>query len=322
MEEVTIPKASIIIPCFNAQATVERAIASAVTQCDGDVEILAVDDWSTDDTPLLLSDLASRDSRVTLLHTKANAGPGGARNVGLEHAGGDWVAMLDADDYFLPDRLSGLIESASENGLGLAFDNMTAFDPRTGHPWRDLFPAIPTGIMDWRFFLKHANPLGRWRPGILKPVIQRSFLGDTRYRDGLRYGEDMTFAAMLLLKGPAYFCDIPRYRYSMSRGRQVEDQFSKTSRQTERLLLAHNTLLDWARENCASNRELIYMVERNCSAVKKRSDWVRFRELVRIGKPLFALRLALRSPFVIRIAWSRALAALKLPVNLPPAQDA
>ena len=94
-------KVSVIIPCYRAEATLRRAVASALEGAPADLQLLLVEDGSPDGTGALCDQLAAGDARITALH-RPNGGAGAARNTGLEAAQGDWVLFLDADDELLP----------------------------------------------------------------------------------------------------------------------------------------------------------------------------------------------------------------------------
>jgi len=93
-------KISIIIPVYNCGAYLEQCLASVQNQTLQEIEILCIDDGSTDSSLSILEKCAGKDSRI-MIHTQANMGAGYARNVGLRKAKGKYVAFLDADDYYL-----------------------------------------------------------------------------------------------------------------------------------------------------------------------------------------------------------------------------
>lgn len=99
---------SVIMPCFNAQTFVEQAVRSALDQDYGDVELIVVNDGSTDASAEILARLAAEyPSRMTVVHQQ-NQGHVPAKNTGLKHAQGAYVAFLDADDYWSRDCMSKL----------------------------------------------------------------------------------------------------------------------------------------------------------------------------------------------------------------------
>jgi glycosyltransferase involved in cell wall biosynthesis len=104
---------SVIIPCFNAAATLERAVESCLAQPEA-VEIIVVDDASTDDSAEIAARLASRDQRVVLHRMDKNGGPARARNRGARLACQPLLSFLDADDEYLPDALSGVVKNLAD----------------------------------------------------------------------------------------------------------------------------------------------------------------------------------------------------------------
>ncbi|WP_182252725.1 glycosyltransferase family 2 protein [Microbacterium esteraromaticum] len=107
-----MPRTSIILPGFNAFATVERAIGSVLAQHDEDIELIMVDDGSTDRTPHIMRSVA--DPRVRVIEHAANRGISAARNSGLDAATGEFIVFLDADDSWEPDFLLRMHEARGE----------------------------------------------------------------------------------------------------------------------------------------------------------------------------------------------------------------
>lgn len=103
------PKVSVLMPVWNAAATVARAVASVRGQTSADWEIIAVDDGSTDATPAILRELAHAEPRLQVI-TRAHEGLVPALNTGLAAARGEFIARLDADDEALPERLAAQVE--------------------------------------------------------------------------------------------------------------------------------------------------------------------------------------------------------------------
>jgi glycosyltransferase involved in cell wall biosynthesis len=111
---------SVIIPVYQGEGCVADAIDSALNQTHEDIEILAIDDGSTDGTWPLLQSI--RDSRVRAF-SQENAGASTARNLGLTHATGEYIAFLDADDCWLPDKLEREIATleGAQSQIGIAY---------------------------------------------------------------------------------------------------------------------------------------------------------------------------------------------------------
>lgn len=107
--------ASVIVPAWNAERHLREAVTSALNQTHHTLEVIVVNDGSTDGTAALAEQLAREDSRVRVVH-QDNAGVGAARNRGIAEARGEFVAPLDADDFWYPEKLSLQIRSLEEKG--------------------------------------------------------------------------------------------------------------------------------------------------------------------------------------------------------------
>ncbi len=92
------PKVSVIVPVYNVAPYLSECLESLVNQTYRNLEIIVVNDGSTDDSPVICEQWRERDSRIKLIH-KQNAGLGEARNTGLEHVTGEYVGFVDSDDY-------------------------------------------------------------------------------------------------------------------------------------------------------------------------------------------------------------------------------
>jgi glycosyltransferase involved in cell wall biosynthesis len=118
---VTAPRVSVIVPVYNAGAYLTEALRSVALQTHGDLEIVVVDDGSTDPRTLAALDVAARDPRTTV-HRVANGGPARARNLGIERSRGAYVLPLDADDYLAPTFLEKTVALLdADPALGVAY---------------------------------------------------------------------------------------------------------------------------------------------------------------------------------------------------------
>ena len=112
---------SVVMPCYNAAPFVREAVECVMGQTRGDVELIVVDDGSTDASRDLLHTLAAAHApRMQVLH-QDRKGPYPARNLGLRHAGGSLIAFLDADDYLSPDCLEKLAAALDETDADIAY---------------------------------------------------------------------------------------------------------------------------------------------------------------------------------------------------------
>ncbi|MCE5324002.1 glycosyltransferase family 2 protein [bacterium] len=114
-----MPVVSVVMPVYNTQKYLEEALDSILAQSFDDFELIAVDDGSTDGSTAILDRYSQKDSRMHVLH-QDNSGISAARNNGMRHARGNYIAVMDSDDICLPDRLSrqvALMEKHPEVGL-------------------------------------------------------------------------------------------------------------------------------------------------------------------------------------------------------------
>ena len=93
---------SVIVPVYNAAPWLRRCLDSICCQSYSNLEILCINDGSTDNSAVILDEYAAKDNRIRVI-TQQNAGLSAARNAGLENATGEWVTGVDADDYITPD---------------------------------------------------------------------------------------------------------------------------------------------------------------------------------------------------------------------------
>jgi glycosyltransferase involved in cell wall biosynthesis len=202
--------ASIIIAAKNAEPFIHIALASALNQTMTDLEVIVINDGSSDATAEVVRRFQHSDSRVILLDNPQSLGVSAARNRGLDIAKGDWIAVLDADDAFALDRLATMIEQAEERNLDLLADNMLFRELGTSAAGHVAYPN------DWMTDTRHltlADLLERDRPGsehpmfgYIKPLMRRRFLNDARlrYRDDVWCAEDFLLYAEAILKGAAF----------------------------------------------------------------------------------------------------------------------
>jgi glycosyltransferase involved in cell wall biosynthesis len=122
-----MPKVSIIIPVYNVEKYLAECLDSVIGQTLRDIEIICVDDGSTDRSPEILDEYAKKDSRIIVTHQK-NAGPGPARNVGLDLAKSEYIAFLDSDDVMKTTLCEKTVQVADRENA-----DMTYFLYETNH---------------------------------------------------------------------------------------------------------------------------------------------------------------------------------------------
>ena len=214
-------RVSVVMAAFNAEAFLHGAYRSVCAQTLPAAEIVVVDDASTDRTASLVQRLAARDGRVRLLRAPCNAGPAAARNLALEAATGDWLAVMDCDDFMHPARLEATARVAEAHGADVVLDNAVLLDPAGFGAIAAVTPPHGDAVtLDLASYLRRImwgrNHVGI---GILKPVLRREWLlrSGVRYREHLRHGED-SFLMLDCLRGGArvVLSPQPTYFYTMA----------------------------------------------------------------------------------------------------------
>lgn len=127
----SLPSVSVIIPVYNAEKYLRQCLDSIVTQTLKDIEIICVDDESTDASPLILQEYANKDPRVSVIRQK-NAGAGAARNTGMHQAKGAYLSFLDADDFFEPVLLEELYLRAIQARADIVICRAKYYDNKSG----------------------------------------------------------------------------------------------------------------------------------------------------------------------------------------------
>lgn len=124
-------KLSVIIPIYNVENYLEKCLDSVCNQSLRDIEIICINDGSTDNSLNILKDYASKDPRIKII-SKENSGQATARNLGIKEAQGEYIAFVDADDFIEHDMFEKLYSKAKNNNLDIAMCKIATYDNQTG----------------------------------------------------------------------------------------------------------------------------------------------------------------------------------------------
>ncbi len=127
-EQNTQPLVSVVMPAYNAQAFIEEAIASVAAQTVTDWELIVVDDGSQDQTCQIVEELAKKDPRIRLSVNEKNMGAAGTRNRGMDLSRGEYIALLDSDDYWYPQFLEKLLTCARSTQADIVYCSYALVD--------------------------------------------------------------------------------------------------------------------------------------------------------------------------------------------------
>ncbi len=225
--------ATVVIPTFNAEATLPRAVRSALDQTLRDIEVIVVDDASTDSSWQLITELMSEDTRVRAIRHKKNDGKPAAMNRAIDVAQGRWLAVLDADDWYHAERLSSLLNLAEQWRSDMVADNQFLYDAQADHLVCSAWPREDS-VWELTFddFLIGSDAYENFNLGMLKPILRVDFMRrmGRAYEEKARQGEDFLHLLQFYLSGGrAVISDTPYYYYTQPFG-SISHQWSQPTR--------------------------------------------------------------------------------------------
>ena len=182
------PKVSVIIPAYNMEGYICDTLRSLTSQTFQDFEALIIDDGSADRTGELVTTFIQKDSRFRLLR-KVNGGLSSARNFGIHHAKGEYIALLDGDDLYLPNKLATHLEILDRNpSVGVVYSASQALRDDGTPTWLTISgkPLYPNSLRS----LLCKNFVGHGSNGIFRKEIIAE-IGD--FDESLKSVEDLDF---------------------------------------------------------------------------------------------------------------------------------
>lgn len=151
-----MPLVSVIIPAYNRERTLRRAVESALEQTVQDIEVIVVDDASNDNTAKVAQGLALSDARIRLIQNACNRGAQAARNTGARAATGEWLSFFDSDDWMLPTSIEARLTLARKQNVKVVHSD--AFVLGQGQN-RALFGVPPLSGSIYTALLRAPGPL-------------------------------------------------------------------------------------------------------------------------------------------------------------------
>ena len=133
---------SVIMPAYNAGKTVRKSVESVMAQTEKEWELIAIDDGSSDDTADILAALAASDGRIRFFRNGENRGVSYTRNRAVGLAEGEWIAFLDSDDQWLPEKLQKQLAWAAEYPEMVICYTASAFTDEAGKAYQYVMPAV------------------------------------------------------------------------------------------------------------------------------------------------------------------------------------
>lgn len=274
------PKVSVVVPVYNLEFYVERCLESLARQTFQEIEVLVVNDGSTDDSQLIIDEYVARHPGLFKSFVKPNGGHGAACNYGIERATGEYLMIVDGDDHLDHDTIAYMYEKAVETGADLLIGNLRyCYSDRT-----ETFKPLPfegERALDEKdrdlLFENWATPCGR--------LYKRSLFEDpdVRLLPGVFFADANFAPKSYLVAERIHYVDRELYNYDITRPTQSMKQ---TNRRILDIVPSLVDMLEFYRKKGAfeENRtRLMRYVVRHCVSwvekVKRLSDYSKLRAL-------------------------------------------
>ncbi|MEZ8859698.1 glycosyltransferase family 2 protein [Vibrio sp. 10N.247.311.51] len=210
-------KVSIIVPTHNVSAFIQETIDSVKAQSYTNWELIVVDDCSSDNTFDILERIAATDSRIIILSNEFNSGAGEARNKGICVSKGRYIAFLDSDDLWMPDKLSKQICFMSKNNAAIS---------HTSYSFVDESSVIRKGYVKVSKAVDLFDNLKRTEIGTSTAIIDTSIIGRNFRFSPMRARQDIKLWVELLGKGYlSHGLDEPLVKYRVRAGSVSSNKF-------------------------------------------------------------------------------------------------
>lgn len=208
------PSVSVVIPAYNAEATIRETLDSLLRQTCRDVEIVVIDDGSTDATARIVEQVASHSEIPLRLTRQSNLGRAAARNRGVDEAAGEFLGFVDADDTVEPTMFEKLLAKAEETAADMVVCEYADIDSATGlvtYTYREGDASLYGGSV-----LEHPGLLSSIAGSVCNKIVRRSLFGEVRF-PAHRDFEDL--ATVFRLMGEARRIEkVPEVLYAYKRG--------------------------------------------------------------------------------------------------------
>lgn len=184
-----MPSVSVIVPVFNAEAFLEKCLASLACQTLNDLEIIFIDDHSSDGSLNILRKWSAQDDRIKVHSFPGNRGPSAARNAGLDAAAGEYIGFVDSDDFVDPGFFEKLYKAATAGKADVAKGTLMNHDPRKGTSYLKEIFNLNHRIRQHKawFFMTYTSAIYRTE------MLRRHGI---RFNEDLRFFEDPHFSIM------------------------------------------------------------------------------------------------------------------------------
>ena len=280
-------KVSIIIPVYNTEKYLNECLDSVVNQTLEDIEIICVNDGSTDNSLNILESYAKNDDRIKIISQK-NSGQGCARNKGLSCAQGDYIYFIDSDDTILPETLDDCYNLALDNNLDFLIFQLINYDGDTGEYYPEVYydmPALSDFVkenvfsyeeLDDLIFKVAVSPVNKLYNNDYLDSIDARFPEDIIFEDNIFFWNVFLNAKRILFVPKHYYI---RRRHSSSTTGNPGIRFSDT-------LEVHNRIFEIFKEFNLFEKHKSYLFNKKIRLANSR-----FNEVTDDAKPEFFIKM-------------------------------
>ena len=223
---------SVIVPAYNVENYIARCLDSIINQTYSNLEIIVVDDGSTDNTGAIIDDYAKKDTRIKAIHQQ-NAGVAVARNTGIENASGDYYGFVDSDDYIEPTMYSEMLNACETSGSEMAVTEYKEIggDESISYSMKNYIlskeEALNTFVCE--------NSSYRIQYSVWSRLCRKDIIKDLRFAPG-KNCEDIMFSTKLMCAiNSCVMLDKPLYNYTYDRTSSIMNTRLFTRRFDEEL---------------------------------------------------------------------------------------
>ena len=237
-----MPKVTVAMPVYNVESYLEKCARSALSQTERDIELLLIDDGSTDGSGAICDKIAQGDPRVRVIHQE-NRGLGGARNTGIENARGEWMIFPDSDDWLEPETVERALKAAEGTGADMSLFAFRSVDEggNTTGEFREFLPeGVPLDPHKQKDLLVMAP--NAWTKLYRTELFRRT---GVRYPPRAWYEDIRTTLKLLPYCSSVVYTDYIGYNYLQRRGSIMNNANLARNRE---IIDAFDDILGWYRE--------------------------------------------------------------------------
>ncbi|MEH6958081.1 glycosyltransferase family 2 protein, partial [Neobacillus drentensis] len=204
------PIISVILPIYNVEAYIDECLNSLINQTIGfeNLEVLMVNDCSTDRTPEIINNYENKYSNFHAIHMEQNSGaPGKPRNLGIDHANGEYLIFLDPDDYLPLDAYANLYETAKSTKSDFVMGKMTSFNEEDGFEYEHI--TFKNYLLQKHYTnvkLKEVPFFLQVKTAVYLKLVKTNFVkkNNIKFIEGVKNGEDKYYDMQLFTKANTF----------------------------------------------------------------------------------------------------------------------